>query len=309
MLQLLKIVWEVITPIFLMIGVGYLVHRRIGLDTKTLVRLNFWIFVPALLFDNIVGSKITATELAGMMVHFSILFALMFALAWYGSLLIGAGDRMRRALTASVLFYNSGNYGLPVAQLAFGGTGVAVQAMIIMLQNITNFTVGLALHAGGREGGSRRETLIAIFKLPMVYVLIAAWSWRATGWQLAAPIDSSLKIVAAGTVPIALVALGAQMATLRSHPWSKALSLSLFLRLCIGPALGFALVWVLGIRGELAPAIVVSTSFPTAVNSALLAIEYENEPDFAAASVFYSTLFSAVSVTLVIYLVRQLNWA
>jgi predicted permease len=307
-MQLLKIAWEVITPIFLMIGVGYAVQRGIGLDTKSLVRLNFWIFVPALLFVNIVHSNLSAAELFKIAIHFAILFVSMFALAWYSAKLIGAGDRLRRALTASVLFYNSGNYGLPVAQLAFPTTGIAVQAIIIMFQNITNFTVGLALHAGGREGGSRRQTLAAILKLPMVYVLIAAWSWRYTGWVLPVPLDTSLNMLAAGTVPIALIALGAQMATLRSHRWSRALSLSLVLRLCIGPMLGLLLVRLLGIHGDLAPAIVVSTSFPTAVNSALLAMEFDNEPDFAAASVFYSTLFSAITVSVVIFIVRQMQW-
>jgi predicted permease len=125
---------------------------------------------------------------------------------------------------------------------------------------------------------------------------------------LPAPINSSLNILATGTVPVALIALGAQMATLRSHPFSRALSLTLVLRLCIGPLIGFALVVLLGIKGELAPAIIVSTSFPTAVNSALLAIEFDNEPDFAAASVFYSTLLSAVTVSLVIFGVRQMQW-
>jgi predicted permease len=305
-MELLKIAWEVITPIFLLIGVGFAVQRRIGLDTKSLVRLNFWIFVPALLFVNIVSSKLTAASLLSIAIHFLILFVSMFALAWYGARLIGAGDRLRRALTASVLFYNSGNYGLPVAQLAFGGTGVAVQAIIIMFQNVTNFTVGLALHAGGREGGSRRQTVAAVFKLPMIYVLVAAWAWRGTGWVLPAPLKSSLDILATGTVPVALIALGAQMATLRSHPFSRALALSLLLRLCVGPLLGFAIVSLMGIRGPLAQAIVVSTSFPTAVNSALLAIEFDNEPDFAAASVFYSTLLSAITVSFVIFAVRQM---
>jgi len=98
------------------------------------------------------------------------------------------------------------------------------------------------------------------------------------------------------------------MATLRSHRLSRALLLALLLRLCAGPLLGFLLVWLLGIRGFLAPAIVVSTSFPTAVNSALLAMEFDNEPDFAAASVFYSTLLSAITVSFVIFAVRRMQW-
>ena len=55
----------------------------------------------------------------------------------------------------------------------------------------------------------------------------------------------------------------------------------------------------------LAQALVISTAFPTAVNSALLALEYDNEPEFAAAAVFYSTLISSVTVSGVIYAVQR----
>ncbi|MBV9865056.1 MAG: AEC family transporter [Abitibacteriaceae bacterium] len=307
-MQLLQIAWTVITPIFLLIGLGFLLQRRIGFDIQSLVRLNFWIFVPALLFAQILDSHLSGADLLSIVVHFAILFALMFAITWYGAKLIGAGDRLQRAMTASVLFYNSGNYGLPVAKLAFSGDA-SVQAIIIMLQNVTNFTIGLALHAGGREGGNWRQTLRAVFRLPMVYTLIAAWLWRASHWPLPVPLDTALHELVQGLVPIALVTLGAQMATLKSHRFSREMALALSLRLGLGPLMGYLIVLALHnalhIHGLLAQELIVSTSFPTAVNSALLAMEYQNEPDYAAAIVFYSTLFSAVTVSVVIYLVRQ----
>jgi predicted permease len=94
------------------------------------------------------------------------------------------------------------------------------------------------------------------------------------------------------------------MASLKSHRFDFPLIATIGMRLCVGPILGFLFVLLLGFKGDLAQALVVSTSFPTAVNSALLALEYDNEPDFAAAVVFYSTLFSAVSVSVVIYFVK-----
>jgi malate permease and related proteins len=308
LLPLLQIVWNVITPIFLLIGLGFLVHRRLGFDITSLVRLNFWVFVPSFLFIRIFESQLSSHDLWLIGKHFAILFAIMFTLAWWGARLIGADDRLQRALTASVLFYNSGNYGVPVARLAFpGGVGESVQAVAVMLQNISNFTIGLALMAGGR-GQRRRDTLKEVFKLPMVYTLIAAWGWRASGAPLPEPLARALHLLADGLVPVALVTLGAQMATLRSHRLSAPLALSLGLRLCIAPLIGYGLVRLLGLHGPLAQAVVVSTSFPTAVNSALLAIEYDNEPDYAAAAVFYSTLVSSVTVSLVIYAVQQMEF-
>ncbi|PQV63431.1 hypothetical protein B1R32_11286 [Abditibacterium utsteinense] len=296
------ILWKVIAPIFVLIGIGTIVQKRVGLDLKTLTRLNFWIFVPAFLFVRIYESQLSGAQLGKIFLHFCVFFPLLGILTWIFAGLCGFQDRLRRALTASVMFYNSGNYGIPVAQLAFPGMALPlqVQAAIVMMQNVSNFTIGLALIAGGR-GKKWSETLLEIFKLPMVYVLVAAWAMRYFHLAPPQPLSVALHWLDSGLVPIAVVTLGAQMASLKAPPLSRALVVSLFLRLIFAPILGFVTVYLLGIRGELGQALVISTAFPTAVNSALLALEYDNEPQFAAAAVFYSTLISSVTVSGVIY--------
>jgi len=309
----LVILWKVIAPIFAMIGLGYVLQKRVGFDLKTLTRLNFWVFVPAFLFIRIYESQLSGADLGKIFLHFCVFFPLLGLITWIFAGLCGFQDRLRRALTASVMFYNSGNYGIPVAQLAFPGAALPlqVQAAIVMMQNISNFTIGLFLIAGGR-GGRKRDTLKEIFKLPMIYVLLLAWSLRslkpllttslrADLHQFSLPIFTALNYLEKGLVPIAVVTLGAQMAALKVPPLSFPLVAALGMRLVFAPILGFATVYLLGIRGDLAQALVISTSFPTAVNSALLALEYDNEPQFAAAAVFYSTLISSVTVSGVIY--------
>ncbi len=305
---MLSIIWEVIAPIFAMVGLGYLVQKRVGLDLKTLARLNFYVFVPAFLFVKIYESTLSVADLGRIGAHFALFFVTMGALAWICAGLFGLGDRLRRALTASVVFYNSGNYGIPVAQLAFANSAnpalpLQVQAAMVMLQNITTFTVGVFLIASGR-GGRLRDTLSEILKLPMIYVLVAAGTMRYFGWAPFAPINTALHYLSDALVPIAVVTLGAQMAGLEVPKFGRALSLSLALRLVAAPVIGFGLVWALGIKGLLAESLVVSTCFPTAVNSALLALQFENEPEFAAAAVFYSTLVSTLTVSATIYVAR-----
>ena len=78
--------------------------------------------------------------------------------------------------------------------------------------------------------------------------------------------------------------------------------LSNMLRLAIGPLLGFLVVWMLGIEGLTAKALILSCAVPTSLNSVLLAIEYENEAEFSSQAVFTSTLFSMFTIPIVIYL-------
>jgi hypothetical protein len=139
----------------------------------------------------------------------------------------------------------------------------------------------------------------------MIYVLAVAWSMRGLHLAPPAPIYQALHWLDKGLVPVAVVTLGAQMAGLKVPPLTAPLLVSLGLRLLFAPILGFAVILLLGIKGELAEAILISTSFPTAVNAALLAYEYDNEPQYAAAAVFYSTLISSATVSAVIYLAKN----
>ena len=299
---MLLIGWSVIAPIFVLIALGYGVERQLGLDLKTLTRLNFWVFVPAFLFVRVYESALTAAQLGQIFGHFALFFGMLGALTWLVARLFGFQDSLRRALMCTVLFYNSGNYGIPVAQLAFphAALPLQVQSAMVMIQNFANFTLGLALAAGGK-GKRKRETLLAMFQLPMVYVLITALSMRALHLAPPAPIYQALHWLEKGLVPVAVVTLGAQMAGLRVPPLTVPLVISLLLRLVAAPMLGFLSVYLLGLRGQLAEALAISTSFPTAVNAALLAYEYDNEPQFAAAAVFFSTLISGVTVSVVIF--------
>jgi len=76
------------------------------------------------------------------------------------------------------------------------------------------------------------------------------------------------------------------------------------LRLLAGPVIGLGLIYAFGLTGFLAQMLLISTASPTAVNCMLLCMEFENHPDYAARAVFYSTLLSPLTVTLVIYLAQ-----
>ena len=291
-----------------MVGLGYLVQKRVGLDLPTLARLNFYVFVPAFLFVKIYESTLSVADLTRIALHFGLFFVIMGSLAWFAATAFGLGDRMKRALMASVVFYNSGNYGIPVAQLAFAHSAnpalpLQVQAAMVMLQNISTFTLGVFLVAGGR-GGRLRDTALEIFKLPMIYVLVLAGGMRYFGFAPFLPLNTALHFLSDALVPVAVITLGAQMAGLKVPKFGRSLALALTLRLVAAPIIGFVLVWALGIKGLLGEAIMVSTCFPTAVNSALLALQFENEPEFAAAAVFYSTLASTLTVSATIWMAR-----
>jgi predicted permease len=50
-----------------------------------------------------------------------------------------------------------------------------------------------------------------------------------------------------------------------------------------------------------AAALIVSSAVPTSLSSVLLAVEFDNEKEFASQAVFLSTLLSILTITVVIF--------
>jgi predicted permease len=299
-------VWSVFTqvllPILVMVGFGWLIDRAGRLDLSTLVKLNIYLFVPAFIFVHVVDSNLSGAAAARIMGFTASVIASMYLL----SALVGRWKRYEpghtRALQLATMFYNSGNYGIPLMALAFPGTGPLLQVFIVLTQNISTFTVGLALAASTHRSGWRlalpmlrqvslwaviSAVLVRLFHLPVQQV---RWLWVP------------LEYISYALVAFALVTLGVQLSQTKARQNPGRLGWALGLRLLVAPLIAFALTPVFGFHGQEATIMIVSSSFPTAVNTALIAHEFNADSQFAAAAVFYSTLFSMFTVTLLIAL-------
>jgi predicted permease len=74
------------------------------------------------------------------------------------------------------------------------------------------------------------------------------------------------------------------------------------IRLLLSPLAGYLLVLALGLKGILAQSLIIGVSTPSAVNTAIIAKEFESEPEFAAKGVLATTVLSTVTIPVVIYL-------
>ena len=287
-----------------MVGCGFLLDRRSRLDLGSLVRLNIYVFVPAFMFVSVVSSDLAGAKAARVIGFTATIITSTFVLAAIVARLLRYDRSHTRALQLAAMFYNSANYGIPLMALAFPGTGPALQVFNVLTQNVTTFTVGIALTASaGRPGWRvwlpvlRQLSLWAIFSGLLV-------RWLHLPVQQIRWIWVPLEYCSHALVAVALVTLGVQLSQTRVRQSIPRLGWALGLRLLVAPLLAVALVPLFGFKGEEAAIMIVSTSFPTAVNIALLAHEFKADSHFAAAAVFYSTLFSMLTVTLLIAVLR-----
>jgi len=306
--MLVSIFTTVCLPIVLTAGAGWSLDRLFRLDLRTLVKLNIQLFIPAFLFVRLISSDLNLTAGVRISAFTLTMIALLAAGGWLISRAFGLSTAQRKSFQLATVFYNSGNFGIPVMMLAFPGAGPVVQAFVLMTMNLTTFTAGVLLAHGENEAESKpkwRTVLTQPSLATIAVALIAKSLGLGPAIQSFVAIWKPLYFLADGLVPIALLTLGVQLSHSPALPLRGPLLAAVFVRLCGAPALAAAIVPLFSVPPETGAILIAGTAGPTAVNAALLVHEYgDGDSSFVSAVVFYSTVFSALTVAVVLSLLR-----
>lgn len=307
--NVVRIFTEICLPVFVLAGLGWMLDRVFSLQLRTLVKLNIYCFVPAFIFVAVLESPQAGWRPVQIIAFTLCVIASMAALSWASAALLGLASAGRRALQLTTMFYNCGNFGLPLMALAFPASGPAVQVFVVMTMNIATFSLGTILVAGGGSAAGQtgtRRVWSAIARQPSLYAIVAALILRQLPYRVqdVPALWAPLQHLKGGLIAVALITLGVQLAQYRPAPLRGALSWALLQRLAGGPLVAALLVLLFRFPPEIAPILILGAGAPTAVNVALLAHEFDADVSLASTMVFYSTLCSMVTVTLTLWILR-----
>ncbi|WP_055105644.1 AEC family transporter [Paenibacillus ihumii] len=302
--MVIEIVMDVVLPIFVLIGLGALMHRAFQLNLYTLAKINFYYITPAVVFLSMYRSKMSPSLLGSVTLFYALYVALLYMVSSIVSWRRKFNPGMKAAFTNSLILDNSGNYGLPINQLAFKGDPLAssIQALVMTFQSLVTFTYGVISVQRAKSGGTLKAALIGFLKMPVPYALVLGLVFHVFHWPLPEFAAKPLDYIADSMVSIALLTLGAQIIQYPLRLDRMDVYISVFLRLLIGPAIGLLLIFALGLKGIPAQALLIASGMPTGVNSTILAEEYDNEPDFASQTVLISTILNVITVTALVSL-------
>ncbi len=280
-----------------MIGIGVILDKAFELDLSTLSKINFYVFVPALLFIKIISTNISLNEMVSVVIFSVIHFALLLFISILLFSLIFFREN-RNTLILGTILTNVGNYGIPLVLFAFGESYLDILAVLIMIQNILTFTLGPYLLK--KEGRNIKELLKEFLKIPSLYAIIIALFFNAYDIKLIPLIENPLTIIADGLISMALITLGIQLSRIKMKKNLREISSVVILRLVISPLLALAVALLLGLSELLSVVLIIASGFPSAVNSYILALEYDNNFELASQLIFWSTILSAISIPILI---------
>ncbi|UOQ48500.1 AEC family transporter [Gracilibacillus caseinilyticus] len=306
MAEFLVIFKDVILPIFILLAIGFTLHLKFQLDLATLAKLNIYFVVPAFIFVRLYEATFSFDLFLHVFVFFVLLVVILYAIAIVVAKVMAIKGGKRTTFANSVMFFNSGNYGVPVNDLVFRGDpfAMSIQVIVLTLQNIFLFSYGIFSLRAAKDG--KWKAALGYFKMPVLYAMLAGVALNAWNVPIPDPVWVSANYIADSMVALALMTLGAQVARFKFKKGLYSVYASMSIRLIGGPVVAFLIILLFRLDGVIAQALLIASAMPTSVNSAVIAEEYKSHPDLAAQTVLFSTIASMVTVTIVIYVANNL---
>ncbi len=287
---------NIVIPVFAVAGLGALYGRlRPGGDLGYINRANIELFSPALVFSALVKYPL---DLAA---HLPLIAAGALVILLPGLLLslLRLKGIERAALILPAMFRNTGNLGIPLMVLAFGEQQLGAIVILFVLSNLLHFSVGMFILSAStsRWGWLRSPVLWAAFAGLLVANLhIPLPEYLVTSADLLGQI----------AVPLMLFALGIRLMEGELGHLGLALKCNLLYLLAGGLALGVA-VWLLPLKPEWIPLLMLSVALPPAVLNYILCEQYQCQPDKVASIVLGGNALSVLVIPLAVWLALHLG--
>ena len=307
---LFQVFGEVILPIIVIAGLGYILESKFSLELSTLNRVSIYCLSPCLLFVTLLRTQINSGEALRLAMLMLGVVVSMCILAYGIARVMRLSPAERSGFMLATTFMNSGNYGLPASRFAFGEIGFQLAVIGYLVQALLSQT--LAVYVASSGNGNQRAALLQVFKMPMLYAAALAIALRSLGIHLdendgflALGVYRGLRLAADATLPLLLLILGMQLRRRKGTESSgPLLGAAASMRLLVSVPLAFGLAYLLGLSDLALRVGIMQAAMPTAVNTTILALEFNTWPSFVSNVVVITTVASLVTLTILIVLLR-----
>ena len=298
--ELLRIFVDVLTPVFVIVGVGYLVAGRMKVDAGTLSKLAYWILGPAFIFDVLAGTDLQGDVVLRVV---SVSLATMVVVGLVATGVARAMGRTRSETSATMLTSvhgNVGNFGIAIAAFAFGEQALPLAGIVMVTVNTAGILVGVAAATSQTAGPA--VAIRTAFLAPMALAVIPAVLVNAGDVTLPLVADRPIGLLAQALIPMMLLTLGIQLGQMERPHVGFIVAVPIAAKLTLAPAVAASIVAAVGPTGLAGHVVILQAAMPAAVFTSLVALEHDMEPDLVTTIVLAGTLASVATLPVVLTL-------
>lgn len=294
-MNLLQSMLNTVLPVLILAGLGALSRLYLKVEVKDLSRISLYVLSPGLILYSILTTRMVAAEVTRIIGFVWILTAAMVLVTLLTARLLRWRPAEGSAAVLGAAFMNAANYGLPVVLLALGETGFERGALFVVGESIMMYTVGVFFAARGQMNW--RQALQTVTRLPLLWAALGGLAIRLLGIDLPPTIMKPIYFLAQGGIVMVVLLLGMQVASIRLRGARVKIVVASALRLVVSPVIGLGLVALLHPEPLTAKVLVLQAAMPTAVNTTMLAVEFNAEPDLVSGVTLVTTLASLATVS------------
>ncbi|MGS2720865.1 AEC family transporter [Paraglaciecola aestuariivivens] len=310
MLESLLYALDVTLPISLIIALG-IGLKRIGWITdefaKTGSDLVFNLTLPCLLFVNIATTNLTQDFPTDFLLFAISLMSGAFVLFHFLAYRI-PNKLQRGAFVQGACRGNMAIVGLALSVSAFGPSALTLASMYLAVLVVPlNILSILTLYYHQEKTPSQKEVSKAVFTNPLAIAIGLAIVVALLPIEVPKLLLDTTDYLAKMTLPLALLCVGA---TIRWHEFkaSGVLYLTIASKIFIIPLVATVLGYYWGFRQEQLGVLFMMTAAPTAAAAYPMVRKIGGDYHLTAAIIAGSTLFSILSSTLGLFILRALGW-
>ncbi|GHE88122.1 malonate transporter [Aliiroseovarius zhejiangensis] len=296
---------DIVLPVFLVIGFGYLVRWRRLLDDGAvdgLMRFAQSVAIPCLLFLAIARLDLGAEFDLALLGSFYTGAVSGFAAGLLGArLLFGRPWPDAVAFGFVTLFSNSLLLGLPITERAFGPDALAGNYAIISIHAPICYAIGItAMEIARAQGAGPWDTLRQITRAMtrnmLVLAIAAGFVVNLMHVPLPGVLVEALTLLGRAALPTALFALGGVLYLYRPEGDLRIVTYLCLISLFVHPAITWGLGLALGLNVDQFRSAIVTAASAPGINAYIFANLYGVGKRVAATTVLVATGLSILTV-------------
>jgi len=306
-------------PIFLVMILGGVIKKLKIIDDNFANKANKYVFIvalPAMLFKDISQSNVKTNFDIKFVLFCMIVTTVCFVVIWLLSESFMKDDTMKGSFIQGSFRSSAAILGLAFVQNMYSNTGMAPLMIVaaVPLYNIYSVIVLTFKAKKHDEDGSLiqvsnaeniKNACINIAKNPIIIAIFLGLCFSMLNIKFPVIIDKTITSVASTATPIALIVIGAGFEGRKAIKKIKPTIIGSFIKLVLQAGIFLPIAIWMGFRNQELVSILIMLASPSTVSCYIMAKSMNNDEVLASSIIVVTTLFSSVTLTVWIFVLRM----
>ncbi len=295
---------EITLPVVLLVILGIWLKRKGSINDDFIhmsSKLVFNVSLPVLIFMAIVNADLGEQDYSALIVFSLAAGVGSFFVGSYVARLMKIPEYSKGAFIQASFRSNLAIIGLALCISAYPVKGAVIGAIVLAVVTPLYNLLAVYVLTGGASIANLKKQVVVMAKNPLIISIVLAAGFRLLDWSLGPVWQKTGSIIAAMTLPLALIGIGGSLSVAVLTRGGMPALVTSFIKIVVNPLLIIVAAILVGFRNEELMVIAIMFACPTAAAAFVMAVAMGGDGRLTANAIAVTTLGSGVTVATIIY--------